>query len=447
MNALVNNRTFTDRVAVREQVPMLIGLVGPSGSGKTYSALRIATGIKRVTGGDIFVIDTEARRALHYAGDGPGKFQFRYVEFGGPFGSLDYLAAIRHCADQKAGVIVVDSMSHEHEGPGGLIDAHESELTRMAGTDYAKRERMQMLAWQKPKAARRALLNGIVQLGVSCIMCFRAGEKTKPIKDPKDGKLKPVAMGFSPIAGPEFVYEMTLSLMLYPRSDGVPTISSDLPGENVAIKVPGQFRELVTGKDALSEDLGERLAKWAGGGAAASPRAVSVDLSAILAEGQQAAERGSATLQAWWKRLTAAEKVAAKTALEDDLKPTAAAVDLAASGEDEPDFGDMPPAGTRLLSQVAGMRTGADLLAEQQASDDRDPDVANNGVGDGPGLGDVRDWAASMLRQLPDYAGVDVLRADWNERKAELQAASPDMFRQLNEAVVGRAREIEAARG
>ena len=60
-------RTFTDKEAKRMHVPLLIGLVGSSGSGKTFSALRIATGIQKVTGGDIYYIDTESRRALHYA--------------------------------------------------------------------------------------------------------------------------------------------------------------------------------------------------------------------------------------------------------------------------------------------------------------------------------------------------------------------------------------------
>jgi hypothetical protein len=36
-------------------------------SGKTVSALRLACGIQRVTPGEIFIVDTEGRRALHYA--------------------------------------------------------------------------------------------------------------------------------------------------------------------------------------------------------------------------------------------------------------------------------------------------------------------------------------------------------------------------------------------
>src|SRR6266849_4599710 len=75
-------RKFEDRPAVREATPLLIGLVGPSNSGKTFSALRLATGIQRVSGGDIWGIDTESRRMLHYA----DKFKFRHVPFGAPFG-------------------------------------------------------------------------------------------------------------------------------------------------------------------------------------------------------------------------------------------------------------------------------------------------------------------------------------------------------------------------
>ena len=74
-------RTFDDRPATREATPLLVGLVGPSGAGKTFSALRLATGVQRVVGGDIYFIDTEARRGLHYA----ERFTFRHLPFGAPF--------------------------------------------------------------------------------------------------------------------------------------------------------------------------------------------------------------------------------------------------------------------------------------------------------------------------------------------------------------------------
>lgn len=287
MNAIT--RDFVANEAVREQVPLLVGLMGPSGSGKTYSALRIARGVQEVSGGDIYFIDTEARRGLHYA----DQFKFKHVPFGAPFGSLDYLRAIEFCVKSGAGVIVIDSMSHEHEGPGGLLDAHEQELTRMAGDDYRKREAMKMLAWSKPKQARRRLLNGIVQMGVNLVFCFRAKETAKPVK--VNGKTEVVPQGFVPIAGDEFVYEMTMCALLKPNARGVPTWKSELDGERQMMKLPGQFETMFSEPRPLDEDIGKALAQWAKGGA---PRIRTV--AEIAEEGREHARQGKAAFAAWW---------------------------------------------------------------------------------------------------------------------------------------------------
>ena len=121
------SRIFTDKLAVREMTPLLTALTSPSGGGKTYSALRLATGMQKVLGGEIFHVDTEASRALHYA----DQFKFHHVPFGPPFASLDYLEAIQHCARRGARIIIVDSMSHEHEGQGGHLDFHAKEEVRL----------------------------------------------------------------------------------------------------------------------------------------------------------------------------------------------------------------------------------------------------------------------------------------------------------------------------
>lgn len=242
-------------------VPLLVGLTGPSGSGKTYSALRLATGIQKVVGGDIFVVDTEQRRALHYA----DRFSFKHVNFEPPFGSLDYLEALRYCKEQGAGVVVIDSCSHEHDGPGGLLEQHEAELDRMAGNDYKKRDRMAMLAWQKPKAGRRKLINAITtELAMPVIFCFRAKRTTKPVKN-QQGKIEPTDQGFSSIGADEWLFEMALNAVLLPGSKGVPIWASDMPGERLAIKLPEQFAGLAMRDRPLDESVGSHLAKWAAG--------------------------------------------------------------------------------------------------------------------------------------------------------------------------------------
>jgi hypothetical protein len=251
-------RTFEDKPATRERTPLLIGLTGASSSGKTFSALRLATGIQRVAGGPIFYIDTEARRALHYA----DKFKFQHLSFAAPFGPLDYLAAIEHCAGKGAQTIVIDSTSHEHEGPGGVLEMHETETVRLVAQWRTTADKVKMSAWQRPKSERRKLLNALLQMPINFVFCFRAKEKMDLRGE------KPKVLGWMPIAGEEFVYEMTVNCLLYPGSDGVPTWHSQEMGEKAIIKLPGQFRAMFTDGQPLSEDTGEQLAKWAAGGAA-----------------------------------------------------------------------------------------------------------------------------------------------------------------------------------
>lgn len=251
-----NGRVFEARPATRENVPLLIGLVGPSGSGKTFSALRLATGIQKVSGGEIFGVDTEARRMLHYADN----FKFSHVQFDAPFGSDDYLAVLRYCVAQGGKTIIVDSTSHEHEGPGGLLDFQEQELTRLGGSDKVK-----MLAWVKPKAARRRLINGMLQLNANMIFCFRAKSVSKPVKN-QGGKVEIVPQGFVPIAGDDFIYEMMVNCFLPPKSQGVPKWDALEPGEAMAMKLPEQFKGLFAAHKSLDEDIGYQLALWASGG-------------------------------------------------------------------------------------------------------------------------------------------------------------------------------------
>ena len=256
-------REFIASPAVRQQVNLINAIVGPSSSGKTWTALEMATGIQSITGGDIDLIDTEHGRALAYADN----FKFNHVPFSAPFASLDYLDAIRQSA-KRAKIIIVDSMSHEHESEGGMLDYQEAELTRMAGNDYAKRERMQMLAWAKPKAARRKLLQGLTQIDAHLILCFRAKPTSKPGKD-TNGKNVVIPMGFVPIAGEEFVFECSLSMLMHPNARGVPTWAPDMPGEKIAVKIPRQFEWLTQEKGPITRAHGARLAEWARGGVGA----------------------------------------------------------------------------------------------------------------------------------------------------------------------------------
>jgi hypothetical protein len=260
-------RVFTATPAVREQVPLLIGLVSPSGGGKTYSALRLATGIQQVIDGEIVLIDTENRRALHYA----DQFKFTHVPFEPPFNPDDYLQVMRYAAARKPAVIIVDSMTHEHTGEGGYLDTAERIIDRIAGDDYAKRDKAKFAGWAKVGPQRTRLIEGIKQISGNMIFCWRGKEKTKPVRS-GSGKMEVVEQGLMAIGGTEWIYEMTINCLLPARSNGVPDWEGVDPGERLQMKLPQQFRNLFRPGTVLDEGIGQKMAEWAIGGSPPVPQ-------------------------------------------------------------------------------------------------------------------------------------------------------------------------------
>lgn len=257
--------TFTFRPATRENVGLLIGLIGPSGSGKTYSAMRLAAGIA----GDrpFAVIDTEAGRAKHYA----EKFRFDHGDLRPPFRPDAYMEAIAAADEAGYPAVVVDSVSHEHAGEGGLLDWHEEELGRMAGDNWQKREAVKMAAWIKPKMAHKAMVQRLLQVRTHLILCFRAEEKVK-MERGADGKMKITPLGWLPICEKSMPYELTTSLLLTP----------DAPGAPKPIKLQDQHRELFPLDRPITEDAGRRIAAWAAGGETPPAAKAAPDISKMV---------------------------------------------------------------------------------------------------------------------------------------------------------------------
>jgi hypothetical protein len=223
---------------------VLLGLGGPTGSGKTYSAMEIASGIAK--GKPFAVLDTENGRALHYRAD----FNFDHAELSPPFRPERYTEAIRAAEGYPA--IVIDSGSHEHNGDGGLLDWHEEELERMAGDDDAKRQRCAMAAWIKPKAAHKAFVQELLRSPMQAvIICFRAEEKTKPMKNEK-GAMVPTNIGYQMITEKNLPFELTVALMM----------SDTVPGEYSLIKCTKHLLPLFDGR-RITSAIGDGLMAWA----------------------------------------------------------------------------------------------------------------------------------------------------------------------------------------
>ena len=317
---------FTFRPATRENVGLLIGLAGSSGSGKTYTAMRLAKGIA----GDkpFCVIDTEAGRAKHYA----DAFRFDHGDLKPPFSPAAYADAIRAADDAHYPVIVVDSMSHEHAGEGGILDMQEAEFARMGGRDAVK-----MASWIKPKGEHRRMVSRLLQVRAHLILCFRAEEKIEMVKE--DGKMvvrkKQTSTGLDgwvPICEKNLPYELTASFLLMASRPGVP-----LP-----IKLQEQHKALFPLDAPITEQSGLALAKWASGSSKDAPPSASTSSlgaaagpscapDALLVKARELAESGTAVYGEWFEKLTAAEQKKIGKKRHDELWEIASAFDKAAA--------------------------------------------------------------------------------------------------------------------
>ena len=301
--------------AVREKTFTLTSIAGPSGSGKTYSALLYARGLVGPKG-KIGFIDTENKRSRFYADVAGG---FDVIDLDPPFTAARYVEAIK--AFEKAGypAIVIDSISHEWEGSGGVLEQAEAieERTKRAG----------LHCWQKPKAGHKKLMNELLQTRAHLIFCCRVKEKVVQTKG-KDGKAEIVNEGFVVVQEKSFIYEMTVSMMLE-EGTHVPLLQ----------KCPGDLLAAFPQGSRITTAIGGAVQEWSDKG-----EAIDQALEDAKREGILVANKGMASLTGWWKELSR-DKKAKLEGLKDTLKSIALAHDQMLADQMDAGAGD---AGERL---------------------------------------------------------------------------------------------------
>lgn len=255
---------FTFRPAKRVNTPLIVGLAGPTKSGKTFSAHRLAIGL--ANGGTVAMINAEGAKGHQYS----DRFTYLAGDITAPFRPEAYTEALKAALalEPRPAVVIIDSLSHMHDGPGGVLEYHEDELDRLAGSDLKKRERSTWSAWVKPKAAENEFIYTMLSADCHLILCFRAKEKIKIVtgKDPID-------LGWQPIAGERVAFETIFTLVLPPHSKGMPDLAIS------AMREP--FDTLVKNGRQLDEETGRVLAEWAGGKNNAQPAQPDTDPSEL----------------------------------------------------------------------------------------------------------------------------------------------------------------------
>ena len=288
--------TFTFSPAERRNTHIMVALAGASGTGKTYSAMRLASGI---CGDKPFaVIDTEAGRALHYA----DQFRFDHVDFGPPFSPERYTEAVKAAVGAGYDAIVIDSMSHEFEGQGGLMEAAEQSNMKGPG------------AWLKPKQRHKKMMNEFLQVRSHLIFCLRAAEKIDMSKKDEKGRVIVESKGWVPIQEKTFMYEMTASLTLSPDHPGI--VDMTLPH-----KMQDQHRMAFMPGRHITEEAGLHLARWARGEPVETPHKDLWDRARTIAH------EGRDHLLTFWKEVATDEEKQNLRVIAHELKQIAADAD------------------------------------------------------------------------------------------------------------------------
>lgn len=216
--------------ANRKQCSMKLSLQGPSGSGKTIGALRLAKGLARGLE-HVAVIDTENGSSHLYSHMG----EFSVFSMEAPYTPEMFIQAIETAVQEGFKCIIIDSLSHEWFGTGGILDIHSN----MLGNSFAN--------WSKVTPRHNALINTIVKAPVHIIATFRS--KTDYVIQQVNGKSVPEKIGLKAVAREDSEYEFTVAFEL--NRNYIANVTKDRTG--MFVNQP-ELR--------INETIGVQIASW-----------------------------------------------------------------------------------------------------------------------------------------------------------------------------------------
>lgn len=219
--------------AARSRCKIKMAVQGPSGSGKTYSSLLIAYGITN-DWSKIAVIDSENGSAHLYAHLGP----YSVLSMTPPYTPEEYIEAINLAVKNGFECLVIDSLSAEWNGQGGILDIHSN----IPGNSFT--------AWGKCTPRHNAFVQAILQANIHIIGTMRS--KTDYVMQDKNGKQVPEKVGLKPVQREDAEYEFTLVFELTQRH--LALVGKDRTG------IFKNKPELM-----LNEDVGKQIAEWCNG--------------------------------------------------------------------------------------------------------------------------------------------------------------------------------------
>jgi AAA domain len=177
--------------AVKYGAKLRMALAGPAGAGKTWTALTLATAL--ADGGEIALIDTERGSASKYA----DVFQFDVMELD-TFHPDRFVAGIKEAEQAGYAVLIIDSLSHAWNGPGGLLELVE-QITKRSNSKNS------FNAWGEATPIHQRLVDALTRANMHIIVTMRS--KTEYVVELINGKSTPRKIGMAPIQRDGLEYE------------------------------------------------------------------------------------------------------------------------------------------------------------------------------------------------------------------------------------------------
>lgn len=229
--------------ASREAAKLKIGIQGPSGSGKSLGALALAKALS--PDGRFAVLDTENGSASLYA----DRFDFDTLTLDPPYTSRRYIDAIHEAEEAGYHVLVIDSLSHQWAGEGGILSRKE-QVDARGGNHFSN--------WAPFTKEHEEFKAAINNAGIHLIATLRT-KQDYVLEEGKNGKQTPKKVGTAPIQREGMEYELSLVFEL--QMDHKAAASKDRTS-----LFDDKLSDLTDGKVAKA------LTNWLAGGVTPTPR-------------------------------------------------------------------------------------------------------------------------------------------------------------------------------
>lgn len=182
--------------ASRKAQRLKIGISGPSGAGKTMGALSLAHQLAS-SPAKVAVLDTEHGSASLYA----DRYAFDVIEIGPPYLSAKYLDGIAAAVEAGYEVLVIDSISHQWDGDGGILQRKE-QADAVPGSNH-------WTNWGPFTKEHNAFRSALLTAPIHIIATMRS--KMAYQQSESGTKKKIEKLGLQPIQREGMEYEFTLT--------------------------------------------------------------------------------------------------------------------------------------------------------------------------------------------------------------------------------------------